>query len=714
MKKMFMLVVVFVCFCVLPVLAQQVDTTWLRRFNGPDNGDDRAHAMVVDGSGNVYVTGTISTGPTPDYATVKYGSDGTQAWVRTYAGPAGTDVSVAIALDGLGNVCVTGYSNIGGAFDYVTIKYDPAGNQLWLIPFNRGFTEMAKDIAADAAGNVYVTGFAFNPGNNNINYFTLKYLPGGGAAWAQEFNGPANGDDTASAIAVDNSGNVFVVGQCKMSQSPAPINRAIGLVKYDPNGNPLLVRYFGSPMGNYNDYPYDLATDAAGNVYVTGRVGSGTNYITTKHASDGTGQWQKTYNGPGNSNDEAKALAVDADGNVYVTGYSVGSGTNEDYATIKYRSNGDTAWVRRYDGPESNHDEATAIAIDNAGNVYVTGQSYSSSTGWDYATVKYDSSGNQCWVQKYNGPAGINDVALGIAANNFGNVYITGYSDGGGTSYDYATIKYWQDYPPVVAAVDSSKYFCHPDTIRFTVTAFDSDAFDSITLSGPGITTVKGLSPLSAIAKIYAPSAGMYSYIYTVTDGHLTDADTATWTITTNTLPSAFSLTAPADNSFLTPIIPFDWENAADPGDTVTYHLNQSTSPTFNPDSTIIDILPVSQCTDTLEFGNYYWKVRADDGCGATWSTQTWQFSACAGKPGDANSSGTYTLSDPIAIVNYIFNKPGCTPLPLCWLSGLLCRGDWDGSGTVTLADVIRGVNYIFNKPGGPWDAIPVGVCCLP
>jgi len=265
-----------------------------------------------------------------------------------------------------------------------------------------------------------------------------------------------------------------------------------------------------------------------------------------------------------------------------------------------------------------------------------------------------------------------------------------------------------------VAAVDSSKYFCHPDTIRFTVTAFDSDAFDSITLSGPGITTVKGLSPLSAIAKIYAPSAGMYSYIYTVTDGHLTDADTATWTITTNTLPSAFSLTAPADNSFLTPIIPFDWENAADPGDTVTYHLNQSTSPTFNPDSTIIDILPVSQCTDTLEFGNYYWKVRADDGCGATWSTQTWQFSACAGKPGDANSSGTYTLSDPIAIVNYIFNKPGCTPLPLCWLSGLLCRGDWDGSGTVTLADVIRGVNYIFNKPGGPWDAIPVGVCCLP
>jgi hypothetical protein len=84
----------------------------------------------------------------------------------------------------------------------------------------------------------------------------------------------------------------------------------------------------------------------------------------------------------------------------------------------------------------------------------------------------------------------------------------------------------------------------------------------------------------------------------------------------------------------------------------------------------------------------------------------------CTAKAGDANASGTFTLGDPIAIVNYVFGKPGCTPVPTCWLSGLLCRGDWDGSGTVTLADVIRAVNYIFGKPGGPWLAIPIGQCC--
>jgi len=87
--------------------------------------------------------------------------------------------------------------------------------------------------------------------------------------------------------------------------------------------------------------------------------------------------------------------------------------------------------------------------------------------------------------------------------------------------------------------------------------------------------------------------------------------------------------------------------------------------------------------------------------------------SSCIAKPGDANASGTYTLGDIISGVNYIFNKPGCDPTPLCWLSGLLCRGDWNASGTVTLGDVIQGVNYIFNKPNGPWDPVPSGVCCL-
>jgi len=88
--------------------------------------------------------------------------------------------------------------------------------------------------------------------------------------------------------------------------------------------------------------------------------------------------WVRRYNGPGNGDDGASAMAVDNSGNVYVTGGSRGSGTSTDYATIKYYPNGDTAWVKRYNGSRNASDRASAIAVDGFGNVYVTGTSYGS------------------------------------------------------------------------------------------------------------------------------------------------------------------------------------------------------------------------------------------------------------------------------------------------------------------------------------------------
>ena len=81
--------------------------------------------------------------------------------------------------------------------------------------------------------------------------------------------------------------------------------------------------------------------------------------------------------------------------------------------------------------------------------------------------------------------------------------------------------------------------------------------------------------------------------------------------------------------------------------------------------------------------------------------------------PGDANANLSLGLDDLIATANYIFSKAGCTPLPLCWLSGLLCRGDWNGDGSVALNDAIRAANYLFSKPGGPWNPLPSGICCV-
>ena len=106
--------------------------------------------------------------------------------------------------------------------------------------------------------------------------------------------------------------------------------------------------------------------------------------------------WVARYEGDG-----ANAMAVDDSGNVYVTGVSAPA----DYATIKYDPDGNELWVARYDGPASSYDEALAMAVDGWGNVYVAGKSDGIGTNQDYATIKYDPDGNELWVARYDGPA---------------------------------------------------------------------------------------------------------------------------------------------------------------------------------------------------------------------------------------------------------------------------------------------------------------------
>ncbi|KAF0150953.1 MAG: hypothetical protein FD143_2373 [Ignavibacteria bacterium] len=98
---------------------------WVQRYNGPGNSEDWATAISVDGSGNVYVTGeSAGSGTYYDYATIKYNSNGLVQWVQRYNGPGNSDdYARAISVDGSGNVYVTGTSTGNGWSIYTTIKY---------------------------------------------------------------------------------------------------------------------------------------------------------------------------------------------------------------------------------------------------------------------------------------------------------------------------------------------------------------------------------------------------------------------------------------------------------------------------------------------------------------------------------------------------------------------------------------------------------------
>ena len=254
-------------------------------------------------------------------------------------------------------------------------------------------------------------------------------------------------------------------GTSQASMSP-PRFGSIANLNNDPNGNvnfedfaliasewlnssnsEIKIDWVSEYMGPAG-YPYSaeaIEVDQLNNVYVTGYSGgidTADDYATIKYDPNGNPLWIARYDGNENSYDRAFDLAIDNTGNVYVTGYGLLHGTNYDYVTIKYDPNGNQLWLASYNGPDDMSDTAQAIVVDNTGNVYVTGNSYGSITKSDYLTIKYDPNGNELWNCRYNGPANDYDSIYDISVDSIGNVYVTGSSKGSGTNNDYATIKY--------------------------------------------------------------------------------------------------------------------------------------------------------------------------------------------------------------------------------------------------------------------------------
>lgn len=395
MKTLKNLVLCFVLLCTAAILmAQAPQWQWVAWSEATDNQTlNLGHSLVVDNQGNQYVCGTF---------------DGTVTF--------GTHV-----LTSLGGDFVYG--------DLFVAKLDAAGNWLWVVRAGGLSDDFGAGIALDDTGNVYVTG---------------------------QFGGTATfGTHTLTASGDEDYCDIFVA-------------------KLDADGNWLWAVRAGGP---YVDYAMSIALDDAGNCYVTGNFeGTATFGSHTVNASgddmyntdifvaklDQNGNWLWVSNGGGVGDDWAQELALDSAGNIYVTGDFELTATFGDHSlTItgdddnsrdvfiaKLDQNGNWLWAAKAGG--ALWDTGYGIAVDNAGNAYVTGDFEGTAffgdhtltaAGDDYQNngdifiAKLDQNGNWLWAVGAGGPHG--DTGLDIALDGSGKVYVCGAFGGTATFGDY-------------------------------------------------------------------------------------------------------------------------------------------------------------------------------------------------------------------------------------------------------------------------------------
>lgn len=329
-------------------------------------------------------------------------------------------------------------------------------------------------LSVNPNGNIMVTGYFYSATASfdtttltNTNFyediFIAKYNDNGNLIWAKSAGGP--NEDDALGIASDNYGNTYITGYFvspTITFDSIILNNVWGhdvfLTKYDSLGNVVWAKSAG---GNNWEEAYNVITDPAGNVYITGRFGSSSltigstilnntgsvDIFIAKYDSNGTPQWAKSATG--SFGDAGHNIACDPTGNVYITG-TYGSTTlniggvnlfndttdqSLDVFIAKYDSNGNVVWAKSING--KGRDEGMGITTDLTGNVYVTGffrsdslkvgpyDLINSNSGTDDIFIaKYDSTGNEQWAKSVGGSG--YDWPEEIKADLYGNLLIAG------------------------------------------------------------------------------------------------------------------------------------------------------------------------------------------------------------------------------------------------------------------------------------------------
>lgn len=357
-------------------------------------GEDREGGVAADAAGNVYealaASGPVDGQPNAgdkDVVLIKYGPSGAKLWTREF-GTAGTDRAYGLALDPQGHPVVTGYtkgdldgSHGGNTSDDVFVaKYDPGGAREWVSQFGGStLADRGYGLAIDADGSIYVGGYTkgalagTNAGDKDV--FLLKLTAAGAQSWVRQFG--TAGEDKGMAVAAA-GGGVYVAGMTGGVLGTAVSGSTLGaldgfLARFDPSGANTWTRQFGTSA---DEQAWGVAADGAGNAYVAGysagslfaSLAGDKDAIVAKFDPAGAVTAREQFGTIGN--DKGASVALDAAGNVYVSGFTDGNlETNIgkfDAFLVKYTPAMTREWTRQFGTTED--DGADAFA---EGNVFI-------------------------------------------------------------------------------------------------------------------------------------------------------------------------------------------------------------------------------------------------------------------------------------------------------------------------------------------------------
>ncbi len=454
-----------------------VNKEWERLIGIPDTTVNWS-ATHIDPSGNVTIAGNtiIALGQTALLVT-KYDKHGIQIWQQTYQHNGNVkNYATAITGDVNGNLFVTGAtSGANLLFDFLTLQLDISGNVIWASTYdgNSNLYDIPLAITLDISGNVIVTGSSFDVSSQS-DYATVKYDANGTELWGATYDYTGL-HDAAIGVKTDANENVIVTGASASTNN----NYDYFTLEYDKYGSQTNMNR-QNVAGQGLDNPLSMERDASGNIYITGKVQSGNNIDirTIKLNAGFVFQWAKTYDNVG-LEDVGQSICIDGSGNVILTGYTTNTAGDRDVIIIKYNSNGAAIWTKTYSAEGIQNAEGKDIAVDNQGNIYVTGD-IENGNNTDFINLCYNSNGGIEWYNMY-GNSGM-DAAIDIKTAAGGSVYITGKYNNNGTD-KYLLSKFTLHKSPqsvVYDTIGKPLYMKDELIIRFDSSALYTQKFQTI------------------------------------------------------------------------------------------------------------------------------------------------------------------------------------------------------------------------------------------